>query len=81
MKKIKKYRGVALVILGLIVMAVETIYFGMNSTAQSPAELIWDVVYSILISIGICLTGYDWIDYFWSKLSEITISDTEQTSI
>lgn len=68
MKTFKKWRGTALITLGMVVMVIETIYFGLNATAQSSAELIWDAIYAIMICAGICLGAYDWVDHLSEKL-------------
>lgn len=78
----KKYRGILLIAVSIIVNVVETIYFGCNVTAASPAEAIWDAICSLAGWVGIYFCAFDWIDVFWSKVRlAATRDDEDETSL
>ena len=78
----KKYRGILLITVALIVNVVETIYFGCNAAAASPAEAIWDMICNLVCWVGVYFCAFDWIDVFWSKVRlTATRDDEDETSI
>lgn len=44
----KKYRALIILLVSVLVNVIETIYFGCNATALTPAEMVWD---------GLCAAG------------------------
>lgn len=73
----KKYRGIALLVIAVIVNVIETIYFGCNDTALTAAEMVWDGICAAMMWIGIFWMSYDWADYLVSGLAETAKSRTE----
>lgn len=73
----KKYRGILILLIAVVVNVIETIFFGCNSEALTPAETVWDGLCAAGMWIGLFFMAFDWVDYFWSKV-EINVK-TEQS--
>jgi len=71
----KKYRALIILLVALVVNVVETIYFGCNTTALTPAETIWGGLCAAGAWVGIVMLGYDWIDHFWSHVKNFQVSE------
>ena len=64
-----KQRGFMLIALSVVLCVIETIYFGCNTKPLTPAETICDGICTIILWAGFFLGAFDWIDYFWSKVT------------
>ncbi len=73
----KKYRALIILLVAVLVNVIETIYFGCNATALTPAETVWDGLCAAGMWIGIFLCAHDWTDYFWSHVSKVQVKAEE----
>lgn len=64
----KKYCGILILLIAMVVNVVETIYFGCNNTALTPAETVWDGICAVGMWMGVFFMAFDWADYFWSNV-------------
>jgi len=71
----RKYRGLIIACVAVVFNVVETIYFGCNKTALTPAEMTCDGLCSIGIIVGIFYMAWDWMDSFW-KNRTINVNET-----
>lgn len=72
-----KQRGFMLITLSVVLCVIETIYFGCNTKPLTPAETICDGICTIILWAGFFLGAFDWVDYFWSKVTIETGSKNE----
>lgn len=71
----KKYRALIILLVSVLVNVIETIYFGCNATALTPAEMVWDGLCAAGMWVGIVMCGHDWVDHFWSHVKNFQVSE------
>jgi len=73
----RNYRSILVIAAFVVFNIVETAYFGGNRTAITVAEHICDSISSIGVLFGVVLGMYDWVDYFWSKMT-VTVKNLSE---